>query len=117
MLQATDIVAEIAYALDRQAEALAAGDFERLEALTALTASLNEELLGALDGLDEAGRVAVAEQLTAAVQRAGQLCDDAAAQRGETRQALNNLRTGQTATAAYRQALPREATLHYSRQG
>jgi len=117
MLQATDIVAEISYALERQAEALADGDFERVETLTALTASLNEELLSSLGELDEASRATVAEQLEAAIERAGQLCVEAAARRAETRDALSNLRTGQAATAAYRQALPREAALHYSRQG
>src|SRR5690606_39045479 len=110
-------VIEIGDALDLQAAALADGDFERVAHLAELTASLSDELLLAAAGLDESGRAAVTGLLARAVERASELCQVTEERRAETRDEIRDLRAGQSATVAYRQALPREAALHYSRQG
>jgi hypothetical protein len=113
----TDIVKEIAHTLDLQAEALASDDFGRFEELAGVTATLSAELERSTTQLSVHERSAIAEQLRRVVEHANQLCGDVEVQREETRAEIRELRNGHTVMAAYRQALPREATLSYSRQG
>ena len=112
-----DIVERIAAVIESQTEALAAGDFARLEALTVESEHLCRALGDASAGLPAAECARLAAMLQPATEQAARLVDNAGSQLGETRREVQEVRQGRTATSAYRQASPREAAMRFSRQG
>ena len=111
------IVAELVQVLNLQAEALAKEEFEWLDELMDRAAQLNGQLQSATatlpaDVLDE-----LAGQIRQLVEHADELAETAAARRDSVGRALGGLKHGRSAMHAYRQALPREAALSYSRLG
>lgn len=112
-----EIANRIAGLIDEQAAAIAGNEFERLEALTSETTSLLQALDARVSALDQHGRAELVAILQPAAARSDDLIDETSNSLGEARRELQDLRHGQSATSAYRQAVPKEAAISYSRQG
>ncbi|MEZ4572734.1 MAG: flagellar protein FliT [Thermomicrobiales bacterium] len=116
-MNAGQIVLQIVNAVQRQAEAIACDDYTVVEALTTETASLCQALDRASMNLPDDERARLSGMLQAAIDQAAGLVTTASSRLGETRQEIQEIRHGKSATSAYRQAVPRVAAMSYSRQG
>ncbi len=116
-MQAHDIAGRIATLIGEQADAIAGSDFDRLEALTTETTELLQALDASATELGPEGRADIAAMLQPAATQANALVEATSTSLGETRHELQELRHGQSATSAYRQAVPKTAAIGYSRQG
>jgi ABC-type transporter Mla subunit MlaD len=111
------IVAELVQLLNLQADALAHEEFEWLDELMERAAQLNQTLQSATAALAADELAALGGQLHELVEHADRLAGDAAAQHTRVGKELGELKHGRSAVHAYRQTLPRESALSYSRLG
>ena len=112
-----ELAGQIVALVDRQAAAIAGNDFAGLAALTLETERLLQALNTQVAGLTPDERGYVATLLAPAVDQANGLVDTADARLDETRREMQELRQGRSVTSAYRQAMPKQAAISYSRHG
>jgi len=117
MTTIVELAGQIVALVDRQAEAIAGGDFARLDALTAETGRLIASLDARVSDLTPDERDRVAALLQPAVDEAHALVHTTGERVAETHQEMQELRQGRSVASAYRQAMPRQAAISYSRQG
>lgn len=112
-----EIAGQIAALVDRQAAAVAENDLAQIEALTGQTGRLLADLDARAAGLSPDERRQLAELLQPAAECAQGLTDAVSGRLDESRKELQELRQGRSVATAYRQSMPKQAAISYSRQG
>lgn len=111
------IVTELVQVLNLQEQALANEEFEWLDELMERAAHLNLALQRATAGLAADELAALVARLHEVVEHADQLASEAANRHASVGKEIGDLTHGRAAMHAYRQSLPRESALSYSRLG